>query len=84
MILSVYQRANSDERSLGELFWSYVAEVSEISFDNAFYLIIHAMLETVKAFFHISDEQMVEFMEAFINRLPKHLQGALRQDSEAA
>ena len=84
MMLSVYQRANSDERSLGELFWSYVAEVSEISFDNAFYLIINAMLETVKEFFHVSDEQMAEFMEAFINRLPKHLQGALRQDSEAA
>ena len=81
MMLSVYQRANSDERSLGELFWLYAEEVSELSFSNAFRLIISAMLETVRSYFHVSDEQMSEFMEAFIGRLPSHLQKLLKQNS---
>ena len=78
MMLSLYQRSNSDERSLGELFWSYAAEVAEISFNQALNLIVMALLETVKEFFAVSDEQMSLFVDSFISKLPAHLQLALR------
>lgn len=77
MMLSLYQRSNTDERSLGELFWLYAAEVTELSFNQAMKLILVALLETVKEFFAVSDEQMNQFVDSFINKLPDHLQKAL-------
>lgn len=83
MMLSLYQRSNSDERSLGELFWSYATEVAEISFNQAMNLIVMALLETVKEFFAVSDEQMSLFVDSFISKLPTHLQLALHGSIKA-
>lgn len=33
MILSVRHRESTDDRTIGELFWLFTAEVTEISFD---------------------------------------------------
>ena len=77
MILSIQQRSNTDDRTIGELFWIITAEVAEISYLHSLGLILKALLETVREFFRVTDEQMMEFTRSFFNRLPEHLQRAL-------
>ena len=80
MILSVSQRANSDDRTVGELFWILTAEAAEISYNQSLFLILQALLETIQEFFHISVEQMEAFVISFMGKLPEHLQRALCPD----
>ena len=80
MILSVSQRANSDDRTVGELFWILTAEAAEISYNQSLFLILQALLETIQEFFHVSDEQMEAFVISFMGKLPEHLQRALCPD----
>lgn len=77
MILAVNQRASSDDRSLGELFWLMTAEAAEISFSKTLALILEALLDTVREFFTVSDEQMEAFTQSFLSKLPQHLCSAL-------
>ena len=77
MILAVNQRASSDDRSLGELFWLMTAEAAEISFTKTLSLILAALLDTVREFFSVSDEQMEAFTQSFLAKLPQHLRSAL-------
>lgn len=77
MILSVSQRASADDRTIGELFWHITAEVAEISFNKTLSLILEALLDTVREFFTVSDEQMEQFTQAFVARLPEHLRSVL-------
>ena len=77
IILAVNQRAASDDRTLGELFWMMTAEAAQISFNETLTLILEALLDTVKEFFAISDEQMEAFTLRFFSKLPQHLRSAL-------
>ena len=81
MILSIQQRSNTDDRTIGELFWIITAEVAEISYNHSLRLILDALLDTVREFFQVSDEQMTAFTLSFFNRLPEHLQRALCHDA---
>ena len=82
MMLSVFQRANTDHRSLGELFYLYVQEVAEITFDHSMRLIMIALLSTVKEFFALTDAQMAGFVQQFINNLPNYLKSPLEVCAE--
>lgn len=77
MVLAVSHRASSDDRTLGELFWLMTAEAAEISFTESLSLILNALLNTVKEFFAVSDEQMEAFTQRFLVNLPQHLCSAL-------
>ena len=82
MMLSVSQRANTDHRSLGELFYLYVQEVAEITFNHSMKLIMIALLSTVKEFFALTEVQMTEFVQQFINNLPYYLKAPLKACAE--
>ena len=82
MMLSVFQRANTDHRSLGEIFCLYVQEVVEITFDHSMKLIMIALLSTVKEFFALTNAQMAGFVQQFINNLPDYLQAPLEACAE--
>ena len=77
MILSVQQRSNTDDRTIGELFWIITAEAAEISYRHSLGLILEALLKTVREFFQVPDERMVAFTQSFFSRIPEHLQRAL-------
>ena len=77
MILSVSQRASTDDRTVGELFWQMTAEVAEISFSKTLLLILEALMDTVRDVFAVSDEQMERFAQAFFARLPEYLRSVL-------
>lgn len=82
MMLSMFQRANTDHRSLGELFYLYVQEVAEITFDHSMKLIMIALLSTVKNFFGLTEEQMSVFVQEFIGNLPAYLRTPLEACAE--
>ncbi len=82
MMLSMFQRANTDQRSLGELFCLYVQEVAEITFDHSMKLIMIALLSTVKNFFGLTEEQMSVFIQEFIGNLPAYLRAPLEACAE--
>ena len=82
MMLSVFQRANTDYRSLGELFYMYVQEVAEITFDHSMKLIMIALLTTVKEFFALTEKQMTEFVQQFISNPPAYLRAPLEACAE--
>ena len=77
MILSMFQRESTDERSLGELFCLFVEEVAEITFDQSLRIIVAAMFETVKEMLSFTEEQMAIFVQSFIGRLPEYLKKPL-------
>ena len=53
------------------------AEAAEISFTKTLALILEALLDTVREFFAVSDEQMQAFTHSFLAKLPQHLRSAL-------
>ena len=77
MILSVAQRSNTDDRTIGELFCLMTAEAAEVSFNATLTLILEALLDSVREFFSASVEQMENFTRAFLSSLPGHLLASL-------
>ena len=77
MILSAAQRANTDNRTVGELFCLMTVEAAEVSYNATLALILEALLDTVRETFAVSDEQMQSFANAFISRLPDYLRASL-------
>lgn len=77
MMLAVEKRGCEDKRTMGEIFYLLVDELTDITFNASMAILMQALLETVIEYFHISAEELNEFMLNFINRLPKHLQRAL-------
>lgn len=77
MILSVYERSNNDDRTLGELFWMLAAEVEEIHLAQVLQILFDAMVETIREYFQISDDHIEQFVSIFISKLPNNLKSAL-------
>ena len=80
MILSVNHRAETDDRSIGELFWLMATEVPEVSFNETLKLILEALLDTVRVFFAVSEDKMEAFTQQFLSKLPAHLQFVLGRE----
>ena len=78
MLLSLQQRNNSDDRTIGELFLLMIDELEDITFAYALQLIVDIMLQMVQERFGLSDDQLDDFMNEFINRLPISYQHALQ------
>ena len=82
MMLSMFQRANTDYRSVGEIFYYFVEEVAEITFDHSMNLIMIALLTTIKEFFSLNEEQMTVFVQQFMENLPNYLHEPLKACAE--
>ena len=77
MLMSVAKRNDEDERTLGELFFYFVDEVADITFNQSFSILMAAMLESIRAIFQATDDQILKFMDDFISRLPEYMQKPL-------
>lgn len=77
MLVSLEQRKNVDDRSICEIFYYLADELADITFNESLRIIVEAMLESIRALFHITDEQLEAFTTDFMNRLPQYLQQAL-------
>lgn len=84
MMIALEQRKDEDLRSLGEIFFFFTDELSDITFSESFQIILKAMLECIYAVFQVTEEQISAFIEMFVNRLPEYLQRALAKGNTAA
>lgn len=77
MMLALEQRKDEDERTLGELFFFFCDELSDITFSESFQIILTAMFESIYVVFRVTDSQINDFIQEFVKRLPIFLQTAL-------
>lgn len=73
MMLAVENRKETDVRTLGEIFYYLSDELADISWIQAFHLLMDVFLDTLSDKLFLTTKQLNEFMEAFISALPKEL-----------
>ena len=84
MMLSVAKRQNEDDKTICELFFCLLDEMEDITFGQSMRIILKALMDTVMEYFHITESQLEEFTNRFINRLPEYMQRALQEANHAA
>ncbi|WP_036613623.1 IS4 family transposase [Oribacterium sp. P6A1] len=84
MFLSVYQRKDEDERTIGEIFYVLLQEMEDITFQHSLFILVEAMTASIKNILHITDEQVEEIYKDFFFRLPEYMQDALTRDYKVA
>ena len=77
MLLALEQRQNSDQRTLGELFFYLADEMADITFSRSFYILMEALVASLQEILKLTDDQISEFVTDFESRLPEYLQKAL-------
>ncbi|MFR0586670.1 hypothetical protein [Lactobacillus porci] len=77
MFMSASKRDDEDDKTIGELFYSMIDDLADITFNHSLQILVEAMFESVKEIFQPTEEQMERFTNAFIPRLPKYMQEAL-------
>jgi hypothetical protein len=70
IFLALENRANNDKRTLGELFFFICDELEDISFAQAFALILSTLEQCFGEYLHLAKSQIDSFVEYFIVFLP--------------
>jgi len=78
MMLALEKRQATDQRSLGELFFLCTDEQADITWIQAFYLLIDTFMNTVADKFSLTEKMLNELMDAFILAIPAELQKRLK------
>ena len=73
MMLAIENRKETDQRTLGELFYLVTDEMSDITWIEAFHLLMQVFLDTITDKLSLTSEQLDQLMETFIAALPKEL-----------
>ena len=82
MMLALEQRKDEDHRTLGEIFFFLTDELADITFWESLQIILKAMFEGIYTVFQVTEAQIDEFIDIFVNHLPDFLQKSLAK-SEA-
>lgn len=77
MLLALEQRKNSDQRTLGELFFFLVDELADITFSRSLCILMEALVASLQEILKLTDDQISAFVADFESRLPEYLQKAL-------
>lgn len=78
MMLSLKNRESKDERSLGELFLLFSDELSDITWIQAFYIVLEMFRTLLTNECELSNDKICERMDAFMNELPSTLKERLK------
>ena len=84
LMIAMEQRRNEDDRTLGEIFFFLTDELADITFGESFQIIINAMLDTIRAIFRPTEEQLQLFMDMFVDRLPEYVRTSLSKAAMTA
>ena len=84
MLLAMEQRQNEDQRTLGELFFFLVDEMTDITFNRSLGIIMDALMASLQEILKLRDEQLTAFTTDFEARLPEYLRNALHSKAVAA
>lgn len=78
MMLSLESLESNDNRSLGELFLYFSGEMSDITWIQAFQMLLQMFRTMLTENTELSDEKISELVDAFINALPVMLKTQLQ------
>lgn len=78
MMLAVSNRQESDLRTLGEIFHLTSDEMADITWIQAFHLLMQVFLDTIADKLSLTSKELEKLMEAFIAALPNELKGRLQ------
>lgn len=78
MMLSLESRESSDNRSLGELFLYFSDEMADITWIQAFQMLLQMFRSILKDNTELSEEKINELVDAFMNTLPVLLKTQLQ------
>ena len=72
IILSVEKRTMEDPRTLGELFFLAFDEAADVKFEHALILLMSLLADTLRdTDLGLTEEQMEQIMDSFIQKLPE-------------
>jgi len=77
IVLSIENRENKDDRSIGGIFSLFCQELEDISFQYAFALLMTLLQQCCSEYFCISNDQINRFVEHFIACLPRCIKDRL-------
>ena len=78
MMLSLESRESNDNRSLGELFLYFSDEMSDITWIQAFQMLLQMFRTLLADQIDISDEKIDELVDAFMDAIPALLKSKLQ------
>jgi hypothetical protein len=78
IMLALENRESKDPRTLGNLFYLCCDELKDISFTEAFQLILTILKNTLKKYLTITDRALQDLIQEFISCLPAFLKGRLQ------
>lgn len=78
MMLSLESRESKDERSLGELFLYFSDEMSDITWIQAFQLLLQMFKELLADNLDVADDKIDELVDAFMDTIPALLKSKLQ------
>ena len=78
MMLSLESRESNDNRSLGELFLYFSDEMSDITWIQAFQLLLQMFRTMLNDTTELSEEKINDMVETFIDTLPAILKSQLQ------
>lgn len=70
MVLAEERFRNTDNRTFEEFFYGVQREVISQMIDTAIIIVLDAMLDSVRKFFHATEEQIAQLVHNFISELP--------------
>jgi len=73
IMLAELQRFQEDYRSIGDLFFATFDEIQDITYQEALFLILSAVLHAITEALTLSEEDQQKLVEAFLDSLPKPL-----------
>ena len=78
MMLFVENRESNDTRSMGELFLYFSDEMSDITWIQAFQMLLQMFRTLLADQIDISDEKIDELVDAFMDAIPALLKSKLQ------
>lgn len=77
-MLSLASCESNDERSLGEIFLYFTDEVSDITWIQAFQILLQMLSTMLRDNVELPDEKINELADAFMNAIPALLKFSLQ------
>lgn len=78
MMLSIENRESQDERSLGELFLYFSNEMSDITWIQAFQLLLQMFRALLADNINIAEEEIDKLVDTFMDAIPTLLNSKLQ------
>ena len=77
MMLAVETRQATDNRTLGEIFYLISDELADITWIEAFHMMLEIFMEILSDNLALTSEQLDKLMDSFLLALPNQFKGSL-------